>query len=355
MKVPWGFMIRVKVHRVEDAVPKTKLSAQGDKTMKKIWLVLMGVMAFGLTLLGAEKDFAAEKYPTKPINVIIAFQPGDTDINLRPFIEKMPEYLGQPMTFMYKPGAGGALGAGIVVSSKPDGYNILGSTQSAMVILPLTQKNVTYTLESFAPICCLCESYSMLLVKSNARWKKLPELVAEAQKEPGKISFTSPGTLAIQHLLVEAFSKEARIKLNHIPAQGSGPAVTALLGGHVDMAVGSLTTAMPHIQAGTIRPIGIFARKRIKALPDSPTVSEQGYAVATTLIYGLVGPKGTPKEVIDAISSAARRVAEKDRSLLLERYGKLGVELLFQGPEEYGAALQNQHVFFEKVVKDVAK
>jgi tripartite-type tricarboxylate transporter receptor subunit TctC len=89
--------------------------------MKMMRWVLIGMMTFGFTLLGAEKDFAAEKYPTKPINMIIAFQPGDTDINLRPFIEKMPDYLGQPMTFIYKPGFGGALGAGFVVASKPDG------------------------------------------------------------------------------------------------------------------------------------------------------------------------------------------------------------------------------------------
>ena len=324
--------------------------------MKSIRFLGLGLIALIPAFLAGGEGLGAEpKFPARPIQVIIAFQPGDTDINLRPFIEKMPDILGQPMSFVYKPGAGGSLGAGTVVTSKPDGYTLLGSTQSAMVILPLTQKGINYTLDSFAPVSCLVESYSMMMVQMNARWKTLNELVAEAKKNPGKINFTSPGTFAIQHLLVEAFCKEAGIKLNHIPSQGSGPAVTALLGGHVDMAVGSLTTGMPHFQVGTIRPIGIFSRKRIKALPDSPTVSEQGYPIATTLIYGLLGPKGTPKEVIETLHLAAKRVVEQHQPFLLERYNKLGAELLFSGPEEYSANLRAQSVFFEKVVNELSK
>ena len=298
---------------------------------------------------------AAPKYPTKPVQVIIAFQPGDTDVNLRPYIEKMPNYLGQPMTLTYKPGAGGALGASFVVSSKPDGYTLLGSTQSAMVILPITQKTVTYTLDSFTPICCLVETYSVMVVQANARWKTLPELVAEAKKNPGQISFTSPGTLAIQHLLVEAFAAEAGIKLNHVPAQGSGPAITALLGGHVDMAVGSLSTAMPHVQAGAIRPIGIFAEKRIKALPSYATVIEQGYPVTTSLVYGFVGPKDLPKEIVNALSSAAKKVLDNDRSYVSARLDKLGAEIFFQDSEQYGANLKKQSAYFQKVFKGMNK
>jgi tripartite-type tricarboxylate transporter receptor subunit TctC len=323
------------------------------KVNRFFWI---GLLVWGFVSAESVGDLAAApKYPTKPVQVIIAFQPGDTDVNLRPYIEKMPDYLGQPMTLTYKPGAGGALGASFVVSSKPDGYTLLGSTQSAMVILPITQKTISYTLDSFAPICCLVETYSVMVVQSNARWKNLPELAAEAKKNPGQISFTSPGSLAIQHLLVEAFAEEAGIKLNHVPAQGSGPAITALLGGHVDMAVGSLSTAMPHIQAGAIRPIGIFAEKRIRALPTYPTVIEQGYAVRTPLIYGFVGPKDVPNDIVNTLSSAAKKVLDSDRSYVSERLDKLGAEILFLGPDQYGANLKTQSVYFQKVVKGMNK
>jgi len=313
-------------------------------------------MAVGLILVSADMNFAAgAKYPTKPIQVTVAFAPGDTDVVLRPYIEKMPEYLGQPMTIVYKPGAAGALGATSVVNATPDGHSLLGSTQSAMVVIPLTQQGVSYTLESFTPICVVAESYPTLWVQSGARWKNLPELVAEAKKNPGKINVTSPGTLAIQHLLVEAFAHEAGIKLNHIPAQGGATQITALLGGHVDMAVSALNTGLPHVLSGTLRPLGIFSPNRTRALPNYPTLSEQGYRVDTPMIYGFVAPKDTPKEVVESLSTAARKVIENHKSALVERYDKMGVEIRYLPPEEYGANMRRQRDFFSKIVKNLTK
>jgi len=325
--------------------------------MKAIRFFCIGIVTLGLTLLPAEKSFAAgPKYPVKPIQVVVAFAPGGTDVALRPFIDKMPEYLGQPMNFLFKPGAAGALGAGYVTTSKPDGYTILGSTQSAMVVIPLTQKGVAYTLDSFTPVCNLTETYSILWVQSNARWKNLSELVAEAKKNPGMISFTSPGTLAIQHLFVEAFAKEAGIKLNHIPALGGASVITALLGGHVDMAVQDIVTGLPHAQAGTLRPIGVFSPKRIRALPNAPTIMEQGYPVdAPPMIYGLVAPRGAPEEIVVALSSAAGKVLENHKPYLVERFDKLGAEIHYLPPEEYGANLRKQHDFFSKIVKELTQ
>ena len=324
--------------------------------MKAIRFFCMGFLTVGLMLLSVEKIFAAgPKYPTKPIQVTVAFAPGDTDVVLRPFVEKMPDYLGQPMTIVYKPGAAGALGATLVVNSNPDGHTLLGSTQSAMVVIPLTQQGVSYTLDSFTPICVVAESYPTLWVQSNARWKNLPELVAEAKKKPGMINFTSPGTMAIQHLLVEAFASEAGIKLNHIPAQGGATQITALLGGHVDMAVSALNTGLPHVQSGALRPLGIFSPKRAKALPNYPTLLEQGYRVDTPMIYGFMGPKDTPREVVEALSSAARKVIENHKSFIVDRYDKLGAEILYQTPEEYGANLRKQRDFFSKIVNNMTK
>ena len=324
--------------------------------MRAIRFLCAVIVTLSLILLSADRNFAAgPKYPTKPIQVVVAFAPGDTDVILRPFVEKMPDYLGQPMTIVYKPGAAGALGATLVVNSTPDGHTLLGSTQSAMVVIPLTQQGVSYTLESFTPICVVAESYPTLWVQSNARWKNLPELVAEAKKNPGKINFTSPGTMAIQHLLVEAFAGEAGIKLNHIPAQGGATQITALLGGHVDMAVSALNTGLPHVQSGALRPLGVFSPKRARALPNAPTISEQGYRVDTPMIYGFVGPKDTPKEVVEALSSAARKVIENHKPFLLERYDKLGAEIRYLSPEEYGANMRKQRELFSKVVKDLTK
>ena len=308
----------------------------------------------GLILLSAEKNFAAgPKFPIKPIQVVVAFAPGGTDVNLRPFIDKMPEYLGQPMTFVYKPGAAGALGAGFVTTSKPDGYTILGSTQSAMVVIPHTQKGVTYTLDAFAPICNLTESYPILWVQSNARWKNLPELVAEAKKKPGMISFTSPGTLAIQHLLVEAFAKEAGIKLNHIPAQGGATVITALAGRpcrHGRAGYRHRLAPCPGRNAPTAGRLQPEAGQGAAECPHDRGTGLSGRYPDALWPGGSQGPAQRHRR-----SSELRcgKVYEKYKPSLVESYDKLGAEIHFLPPEEYGAELRKQNAFFAKVVKEL--
>ena len=139
----------------------------------------IGIVVLGLLLPICGESLAAEKkFPAKPIQVIIPFQPGDTDNLLRPFIEKMPEFLGQPVNLIYKPGAAGSVGAGFVAASKPDGYTLVGSSYSSILTVPLTHKDVGYTWESFAPVSCLVEAASLLVVLPSAPWKDLKELVA---------------------------------------------------------------------------------------------------------------------------------------------------------------------------------
>lgn len=323
--------------------------------MKARRRILIGIVTLGLIFLVLGESSATEqKYPTKPIQVIITFAPGDTDRVLRPFIEKMPEYLGQPLTFVYKPGAGGALGAAFVAASKPDGYTLVGSSESAILLLPLTRKDLSYTWQSFVPICGLVEGALMLVVQSNAPWKTLKELVEDAKKSPGQISYSSSGTFAMPHLFAEAFCKEAGIKLNYIPSQGGGPAVTALLGGHVHMYSGPIAPPLPHIMAGTLRALAVAPQKRIQALPEVPTLTELGHPITMPLIYGLLAPKDTPKEVVEALYAGAKKVVETQRAFLNDRLEKLGVQVGFKGPQEYTAHLARQHELFSGVLKIMA-
>jgi len=296
---------------------------------------------------------AEKKFPVKPIQIIIPFQPGETDNLLRPFIEKMPEYLGQPVSFVYKPGAAGATGAGFVAGSKPDGYTLVGTSQSSVCLLPVTNKDAGYTRESFAPVTCLALGYLMVAVQSSARWKNIQELVAEAKKNPGKINYASTGTMGISHIAGEAFARAADIKLNHIPAQGSGPAVTALLGGHVDFAVPGSGPSVPHIRAGTMRALIVFNEKRVQALPQVPTSTEVGYPVVLPLGYGLLAPKGTPREVVEVIAQAAQKVVQNHKAFLEDRLFKVGAEIGFMGTQEYGDLLKSQSDYFERIMKGI--
>ena len=318
---------------------------------KKILWILVILCSAGLAVPG--EHFAAEKkFPTKPINVIIPFQPGDTDNNLRPFTDKMAQYLGQPVNFVYKPGASGAVGAGFVAVAEPDGYTLVGSQQSSLVLVPLTQKGLTYSLKNFSPVCGLAGGYNIIAVQTGARWKNIQELIAEAKKNPGKISYVSgSGALGITTLIAEAFFKEAGVKLNLIPAQGSGPAVTAILGGHTDAVSSQITPAFPHIQAGTLRALVVSTEKRVSALPDTPTAVELGYKVSVPSLYGLLAPKGTPKEVVDKIALAAKKAAEEHRGAIEASLSKAGMQILYAGPEGFAQFLKSQDDYWTKTIK----
>ncbi len=321
------------------------------KKKQSIWVL---ILMLGLVFLPTGQNWAAEKkYPARPIQVIIPFAPGDTDNLLRPFIEKMPEYLGQPMTFVYKPGAAGTLGAGVVASAKPDGYTLGGLSQSALTIVPHVQKDVSFTLQSFAPIACLVESPILLVAKADGPWKNLKELVAEAKSKPGQINFTTAGTYNIGHIAFDAFAKRAGIKLNFIPSQGSGPSITAVLGGHVQLASAAIVPALPHIQAGTLRALGIYSEKRVAALPDAPTFEELGYPVVIPVYYGFIAPKGTPKEVIERLLLATQKVMQNHGDFVDERLSKMGARRIFIGTGEYATLLKSQYEYYGELIRGI--
>ena len=307
--------------------------------------------AIGALSLFGTQDIAAQTFPVKPIQLVIPFAPGDTDNMLRPFVEKMAEFLGQPVVLNYKPGAGGGVGAGFVAASTPDGYTLVGTSPGSIVVVPLANKDVRYTPESFAPIAALAEGGLMLVVASNSQWKTVKDLVENSKKNPGKITFTSSGALGITHLLAEIFSKEAGVKWTHIPYQGSAPAITALLGGHVDMASTAIAPAQAHIKAGTLRPLAVFGDTRLKAYPEVPTLKELGYNVGSPVLYGISAPKGTPKEVVDAIYAAAQKATEKYNDQIAGNLTLLGAQINLLGPEQYAAYLKTQNQMFAGAVK----
>jgi tripartite-type tricarboxylate transporter receptor subunit TctC len=294
---------------------------------------------------------AVEDFPTKTIQVIIPFAPGDTDNMLRPFLDKMGEFLGQPVLLTYKAGAGGGVGAGMVATSKPDGYTLIGTAQGSIVVVPIFNKDVKYTPDSFAPIASLSEGGFMLLVASSSPWKTLGELVEYSKKNPKKINFTTSGAMGITHLLAEVFANEAGVQWTHIPEKGSGPAVTALLGGHVELTSSAVAPALAHIQAGTLRPLAVFGESRLKAFPDVPTFRELGYKIASPGYYGISAPKGTPKEVIDTIYAAAKHATEKYQTQIAENLAGFGAQIKLLPPEEYAQYLDSQKQLFTSALK----
>lgn len=319
--------------------------------IRKLLSFITGAAACAVALSVAPAS--AQTFPDRPIQLVIPFAPGDTDNMLRPFVEKMGEFLGQPVVLNYRPGAGGGVGAGFVATSKPDGYTLVGTTPGSIVVVPLANKDVKYTFDAFTPVASLAEGGLMLVVNSSSPWKNMQELVAHSKKNPGEITFSSSGAMGITHLLAEIFAKEADLKWRHIPYQGSGPAITALLGGHVAMSATAIAPAQAHMKAGTLRPMAVFGDKRLKAFPEVPTLKELGYNVGSPTLYGISAPRGTPREVVDALYGAARKVQEKYGDAIAASLAVLGAQPHLLGPDEYAAYLRSQNQLFSAGIKSI--
>lgn len=316
---------------------------------------LMVLVAF-LIMMGwaANEGWAAEvKYPTRPIQIIICYAPGTTDMGLRPFTEKVPEYLGQPTSFVYKPGASGAVGASFASKVKPDGYTLLGASQSPVITAPLTQEGLDYTLDDFAPVCRLVGSPIILATRADSPLKTLKDVIEEAKKSPGKITFSTSGVFSTIQLPTEIFSRMAGITLTHVPCTGTSPAVTALLGGHVTLTSSSMAPIFSHLKSKALRGIAVYEKERLKEFPDVPTFSELGYPVVYSNWYGILAPKKTPEEIVQKIYTSFRKVIEDHRSFIEARVANMSLKMVFLGPEEFANALKVENEAVKKIVKDL--
>ncbi len=315
----------------------------------------MALSAFLVSMAwAADKGWAGEKYPTRIIQIIFGFAPGTTDVAIRPFTDKLPDYLGQPTSFVYKPGGAGAIAASNVARSKPDGYTLFGTSSGPIVINTITQEGLDYTLDDFLPIVRLVRSTMILAVKADSPLKTLRDVIEEAKKNPGKLTFSTAGTFTSPQIVTEIFSRLAKIQLTHVPCTGQGPAVTALLGGHVTMTSSSMAPITPHLQSKALRGLVVYQKERLKDFPEIPTASELGYPVVYSNWYGIVGPKNLPKEILKELHEAFKKVIEDNRKFIEERLTNLSLMLDFQGPEEFsGAALKGENEVVKKVVKEL--
>jgi tripartite-type tricarboxylate transporter receptor subunit TctC len=266
----------------------------------------LAVLILALTCPAAP---AAEKYPSKPINMIVPYAPASgADLGSKIMADRMAEFLGQPMISVYKPGGGGSLGAAFVAKAKPDGYTVLVGSVSPCVISPIV-KQLDYKLEDFVIMGTYSKIPLWLVVKKDARWPTLKEFVAEAKKNPGKFNLGTFGKLTAVDFLLELLNKNAGIKLINLPYKSSGEALTALLGGHTEGAM--VSGASGHLEAGTVRVLAVAEEKRLDGLPDVPTFKDFGYPIVLDSPYSFCFPKGTPKEIVEVFYGAQKKAYEK--------------------------------------------
>ncbi len=273
-------------------------------------LCRLGMMVVGL--LAPMTVAAQETYPSRPITMIVAFPPGGVaDITARPTAVAMEKMLKQPVSVVNRPGAAGAVGNSAVANAKPDGYTVLMALSSISVIPAadeLFNRKPAYALDQFTPIALITADPTILVVHPSLPVKTAKELVALARSKPGQMSFSSSGVYGALHMPMEMFLHAAKLKMRHVPTTGGGPAITALLGGHVEMTAGGPAAISAHVKSGKMRPIVGWGAERHASYPAIPTFKELGYKDVEYYIWaGLFAPRGTPDSVMKALRDAARR------------------------------------------------
>jgi tripartite-type tricarboxylate transporter receptor subunit TctC len=245
---------------------------------------------------------AADEYPDKPIQIVVPGGPGiPVDLAVRKMAEKWQKILGQPVVVINKPGAGGAIGAEFVKSAKPDGYTLFAAFDSIMVALPVVKK-VNYDFDSFTYLNGFGIGTIYFVVRSDAPWKSMQDLIADAKNRPDKITYGSYGYGVITQFVAERLWSNASTKLLYVPFKSSPEAATALAGGHIDVAVLSGTAGL--IGNDKVRIIGVASEQRRPWLPAVPTLEEQGYPVSLDFIGAILAPAGLPPSVTEKLLAA---------------------------------------------------
>ena len=294
-------------------------------------------------------------YPDKPIKLIVPYPPGGaTDVIGRILAKNLGDSLGQQVLVENRGGAGGNIGAEAVAKALPDGYTLLmGAVTSHSTMATLEKGRLRYDiLKDFTPVMIVGSVPLVVVVNPNVPVRTLKGLVDYAKANPDKLNYASSGAGAPQRMGAEIFQKEAGLKITHVPYKGSGPAMTDLVAGQVNLMVETVPAALPFITAGQLRPLAVTTAKRISMLPDVPTTAESGMpALEVSSTFGLLAPAGTPMPIIDQLNSAIAKLLVNPE--VKEAFLKQGVYAATPTkPKQSAELLANEVKRWEKVIKD---
>ena len=277
-----------------------------------------------LILVGNGESFAQGDFPNKPIEVIVPYAPGGgVDLGVRFFSDKWAEFLGQPVVIVNKPGAGGYLGGKAVALAKPDGYTLLGTSESNLMLTPLMRKEPDYTIDSLRILFFFSKTYLYFNVRSDSPWKTMNDLLAEAKKNPGKLRYSTYGVGSAPHFAVEMLLRKAGAKMTLVPFKSSPESMTAMIGRNVDMCV---VFGVPGVSGtGLVRQLAVGDYERAPDFPNVPTLKELGYDLGynSSIYLGLSAPVKIPEKALTKLIDAHDKVRQKYAKEINERLPKL--------------------------------
>jgi tripartite-type tricarboxylate transporter receptor subunit TctC len=314
----------------------------------KIW----GALAAALSLLLLPATGSAQEFPTKPIKLIVPFPPGGpNDIIARVVGQRMSELTKQPVIIENRSGQAGVLGTDAVAKAAPDGYTIAITSASSLVINPSLEKMPYDVRKDLAPVTLNVTVPEMLVVASNVPANNMAELIALAKAQPGKLNFASAGVGGLPHLAGELFKLTAKLDIVHVPYRGAAPAINDLLGQQVQMTFLDLPVILPHIRAGSLKPIALGSPTRAPTAPDVPTTAEVG--MPDLLIenwYGMIAPGGTPEKIIAELNRITNE-AMADPGVKA-KLADQGLTVAGNTPEHFRGFIDSETKKWAKVIKD---
>jgi tripartite-type tricarboxylate transporter receptor subunit TctC len=294
---------------------------------------------------------AAQAFPSKPIRWIAPFPPGGpVDLLARTVGQKLSEAWSQPVIVENRAGAAGNLGVEVAARAVPDGYTLVIVPTGNIVVNPILFPKLPYKQSDLAPVTMLATVENVLVVHPSVPASSLPELVAYAKANPGKLTFASPGAGAQAHLAGELVKLSAGIDMVHVPYKGIGPALNDLLGGQVSMMFSQLSSALPHFRSGKLRAIGMASLKRSPLMPELPTIAEQGFpGFEAVSWYALMVPAGTPAEIISRLHRETARILKLPE--VKEKLAALGADPVGNSPQELAATIRSESARWADVIR----
>jgi tripartite-type tricarboxylate transporter receptor subunit TctC len=319
--------------------------------MKRKSFLLAAVAATALALAGGAH---AQAWPAKPVRIVVPFPAGGaTDVISRALGQRLGAELGQTFVIDNKPGAASAIGAEAVSRAAPDGYTLLMATSSSLVNNRFLYKKLSYDPDGFELISLVCVTPLVLVANNAVPGDNLQGIVQYAKANPGKVNYASYGTGTISHLATALVALRSGVDMAHVPYKGASEALPALMGGHVSLYTDTIVSSVALIKEGRIKPIGVTTARRTSILPNVPTIAEQGLAGFDMVPwYGVVAPKGTPKDVADKLRAAMAKVMQTPE--FQRELAQVGAELPADGigPVEFASLMKGEIAKTAKLMKD---